>query len=51
MLQKEKPSIESRGVSIGRGTQAICLFWNGLRTFEHVDCLQQQVIRLYIFEY
>ncbi len=28
-------------------------FCNGLRIFEHIDCvhLQQQVIRLYIFEY
>ncbi len=32
---------------------AICHFWNDLRIFERIDCvrLQQQVIRLYIFEY
>ncbi len=40
-------------VSMGRETQAICHFRNGLRTFEHIDYvrLQQQVIHLYIFEY
>ncbi len=38
---------------MGRDTQAIRHFWNGLRIFEHIDCvrLQQQVICLYIFEY
>ncbi len=38
---------------MGRDTQAIRHFWNGLWIFESIDCvrLQQQVIRLYIFEY
>ncbi len=38
---------------MGRDTQAIRHFWNGLWIFERIDCvrLQQQVIRLYIFEY
>ncbi len=40
-------------VSMGRNTQAIRHFWNGLQIFARIDCvgLQQQVIRLYIFEY
>ncbi len=38
---------------MGSYTQAIRHFWNGLQIFERIDCvcLQQQVIRLYIFEY
>ncbi len=38
---------------MGRDTQAIRHFWNGLWIFQRTDCvrLQQQVIRLYIFEY
>ncbi len=38
---------------MGRNTRAIRQFLNSLRIFEHIDCvrLQQQVIRLYIFEY
>ncbi len=36
---------------MGRDTQAIRHFWNCLRIFERIDCVQQQVIRLYIFEY
>ncbi len=34
-------------------TQAIHHFWIGLQIFVRIDCvhLQQQVIRLYIFEY
>ncbi len=36
-----------------RDTQAIHHFWIGLQIFVRIDCvhLQQQVIRLYIFEY
>ncbi len=39
--------------SMGSDTQAILHFSNVLRIFERIDCvrLQQQVIRLYIFEY
>ncbi len=37
---------------MGSDTQAILHFSNVLRIFERIDCvrLQQQVIRLYIFE-